>query len=328
MVFFMEFKMELNDKTIVVLGLSFVLMASVITMVIFNSLLIFFDVLIIGTVAIVVPFSIFQFIDYRKLKNCEDAFPNFLRDLAEAKRSGLSLVQSIENCARSDYGELTQHITKIRNQLSWNIPMRNVMENFRKKFLKSSIINHSTLVIMQVEEAGGKTEDIMDSLADNIENIKEAENEKKTLMSQHILSMYALFFIFFGISVALIKFLMPLVDMTNMGELGMEGMGDMASMGVVGGSPCKYCVGAGTFDCMPCEIFFSTCSVMSFGSFDSAGCYYKSLFFIMIIIQGIFSGLVAGQIGAESLAVGARHSMIMTISGIVMFTISNFIGII
>ena len=35
----------------------------------------------------------------------------------------------------------------------------------------------------------------------------------------------------------------------------------------------------------------------------------------MVVIQGIFAGLVAGQIGENSIVAGLKHSLIMTLSG-------------
>ena len=44
-------------------------------------------------------------------------------------------------------------------------------------------------------------------------------------------------------------------------------------------------------------------------------CYYNALFVLMAVVQGIFSGLVAGQIGEGSVSAGVKHSIIMTIAG-------------
>jgi flagellar protein FlaJ len=237
-------------------------------------------------------------------------------------------VQGIQTCSKSDYGALTPEIVKIRNQLSWNIPMRTVLDHFRNRYIKSNIINYSTLIIEQMEESGGRTEDIMDSLADNIENIKETEAEKNVLMNQHIVSMYAIFFIFFGISIALIMFLMPLMSMGNDQTLTSNSMEGMDMLGIIGGNPCQQCAeGTGT-DCLSCSIFFGVCENFNFGANSSPGCYYKALFFLMIIIQGIFSGLVAGQIGSDSIVAGIKHSLIMTVSGFIMFLVVSTLGLI
>ena len=321
--------MEFDEKNGILIGLSAIMAISTLSLIITSNLVVFIAILIMGVSAIVVSFSLIQFAEYARLKNCENEFPNFLRDLAEAKRSGMSLVQSLQTCARSDYGALSPEIERIKNQLSWNIPMKTVFENFRKRFSKSSIINHSVLIIVQMEETGGKTEDIVDSLADNIENIKETQAEKKVLMSQHIISMYAIFFIFFGISVALIKFLMPFVDVQSESMAGAGGLGDIGGMiGFSGGAPCKICYNVMVPECFSCHVYFGLCSIFNFGEATSAGCYFKSVFFMMIIIQGIFSGLVAGQIGSDSLIVGIKHSMIMATSGFVLFLIASFAGLV
>lgn len=315
--------MEMDKKRILLITVTVFLSAMLVSVILFQELVIFLNVLIMGVIVIVLPFSIYQFIEFKRIKNCEDEFPNFLRDLAEAKRSGLSLIQAIRSCSKSDYGALTQEIVRLNNKLTWNIQLKDVLKEFGEKFKKSSIISHTILIISQMEESGGKTEDIMDSLADNIESIREVQMEKRTLMNQHVMSMYAIFFIFFGISVALIKFLIPLMEVQE--EMGGIGIG---SLGTFGGSPCQVCIGVNSGECITCNIFFTTCSIFNFGSNSSPKCYYKSLYFFMIIIQGIFSGLVAGQISSDSIIAGVKHSLIMTVSGFVLFLSVSSIGII
>jgi len=48
----------------------------------------------------------------------------------------------------------------------------------------------------------------------------------------------------------------------------------------------------------------------------------------MILIQGFFSGLIAGQIGSDSIAVGIKHSLIMLLSGFIIFILLIKTGII
>ncbi len=281
----------------------------------------FFAFLIIAMAVAVIPYSLYKFFEFTLLKNCENEFPNFLRDLAEAKRSGLTMLQALKTCSKSDYGMLTKYIRKMANQLSWNIPFREVLENFRKTFRHSKIINYSVMVISEVEQMGGKIEDILDSLANNIESIKETYEEKKSLMHQHIMTMYAIFFVFLGISVTLIKFLVPLLQAQNQ-------IGYMNLLGNFGSSPCNVCLGSSEPACITCNLFFGICNAFSFGDPSSPKCYYKSLFFLMVVIQGIFSGLIAGQISSDSIIGGVKHSLLMAGSGFAIFVLISFIGVI
>lgn len=312
--------MEVNEKNILLVSISVFIAILFISSFVYREIALFINLLIVGIMVIILPYSIYKFIAFKNLKNCEDEFPNFLRDLAAAKRSGLSLIQAIKSCSSSNYGMLTKEIVRLNNQLTWNIPLKKALKSFRERLKQSSIISHSIIAISQIEESGGKTEDIMDSLADNVEGIKETEAEKKALMSQHITAMYAIFFIFLGIAIALISFLLQFAELPTESEFG---------AGIIfGGSPCKSCINATNINCLSCNIFFNICSAFDFGRSDSPKCYYKSLFFMMIIIQGIFSGLIAGQIGSESVVAGVKHSLIMAVSGFIIFLTASSIGFI
>ena len=313
---------ELNEKNVVIISaVAFLVLVIIALFFIYNPPM-FFALIILGLIVAVLPYTIYKFFEVRLIKNCENEFPNFLRDLAEAKRTGLSLIQAVQACANSDYGVLTKYIKRMVNQISWNIPFKEVLKNFRNRFKNSKIISYSVMVISEMEEIGGKIEDILDSLADNIENIKETYEEKRALMQQHVMTMYAIFFIFLGISITLIKFLMMFIQ--NQAELG--GLSFLG--GGVGGNPCGICVGSPISGCISCNIFFGICQLFNFGAIESAACYYKAMFFVMIIIQGIFSGLIAGQIASDSIVAGVKHSLVMTISGFIIFILASMIGVI
>jgi hypothetical protein len=75
--------------------------------------------------------------------------------------------------------------------------------------------------------------------------------------------------------------------------------------------PCQTCSSNPSINCINCYVFSVVCQMFSINK----SCYYYALFLLMAIIQGIFSGLVAGQIGEGSVTAGLKHSSIMTLSG-------------
>jgi flagellar protein FlaJ len=75
--------------------------------------------------------------------------------------------------------------------------------------------------------------------------------------------------------------------------------------------PCEGCGNNPGIYCVNCSIFSVVCRMFDI----QKSCYYYALFILMAIVQGIFSGLVAGQIGEGSVTAGLKHSLIMTISG-------------
>ncbi len=289
----------------------------------FTGLAMTFNIIILGMLIIGVPYFIYQFLQFKKIKAYEDQFPSFLRDLSGSLYAGLSLIQAITSSSKSNYGALTKEVQKINNQISWNIPMETVLANFSKRMGKSEVISRSLMVISQAQKSGGNMESIMGSLADNIEKIKEVDNEKKTLLGQQVTMMYAIFFIFIGISITLIMFLVPLLQsnaVTQIGAIGGLGSGDV--------NPCMVCVDNPDPGCFSCAIISYIAETFSFGGVDDPQSYYKALFFLMVIIQGICSGLVAGQIGSDSVVGGIKHSLIMVVSGFVIFLTVTGLGFI
>lgn len=285
-----------------------------------GSTVLIVNTLFLGMLILVVPYSVYKFVRLKKIKAYESEFPNFLRDIAESQRAGLSLIQSIHAVSKSDYGALTKEIKKMNNQLSWNVPMERVLASFGERVSDSRVITRSLMIIGQANKSGGSVEDTMDSLASNIEAIKEAQQEKSVLLNQQVVMMYAIFFIFLGITIALIKFLIPLLEtQVQTGGFGVQGFNP---------NPCTACAGSPNPACAGCHTFSTIAVSFGLGEPDDISAYYKSLFLAMILIQGFFSGLIAGQIGSDSIVVGIKHSMIMLISGFIIFILVMKVGLV
>ena len=64
----------------------------------------------------------------------------------------------------------------------------------------------------------------------------------------------------------------------------------------------------------PCAMFISMCTMLD--QPEGISCYYIAMFFSLILIQGLFTGLIAGQLGEGSVVAGAKHALIMVFSAI------------
>jgi len=278
------------------------------------------NLLFLGVLVLTFPYSAYKFLRFKKIRSYEKEFPNFLRDLAEAQRAGLTFVQAIQNVAKSEYGVLTAEIRKIENQLSWNVPIESVLKKFAERMSDSKIIVRSVMIIDQSNKSGGNIEETMDSLAGNIESLRDVQEEKSFLLNQQVLMMYAIFFIFLGITLALIRFLVPLLQ-----TQGLTG-----ALGTLSAStnPCTLCETSTDPACFGCAAFGSVAVGFDLGSQDDPGSYYKALFLSMILVQGIFTGFIAGQISSDSIVAGLKHSLVMLFSGVSIFVIVLKLGIV
>ncbi|MFB0500843.1 MAG: type II secretion system F family protein, partial [Candidatus Bathyarchaeia archaeon] len=77
-----------------------------------------------------------------KKSSIERGIANFLRDLTEVRKTGLSPEKCVENLSNRDYGEFTKELKKMSSDLSWGIPMRKVIMDFvhRTKSWMSQIV--------------------------------------------------------------------------------------------------------------------------------------------------------------------------------------------
>ena len=113
---------------------------------------------------------------------------------------------------------------------------------------------------------------------------------------------------------------MPLLQtQTETGGFGFQGFS---------ANPCAQCISSSDAVCLGCDAFFTVSNAFDFGKPEDAAAYYKSLFFTMILVKGFFSGLIAGQIGSDSVVGGVKHSMIMVIAGFFVFMMVTRIGFI
>jgi len=118
--------------------------------------------------------------------------------------------------------------------------------------------------------------------------------------------MYGVFFMFLAISIMIIYVMVPMIE----SQAEIEG-GSEFGLGIGFSDPCE---GVGFF---PCDYFSMVCTF--FDTSAGIGCYYLALFFTVILIQGLFTGLIAGQLGENSVISGGKHAMIMVLSAIGIF---------
>lgn len=255
-----------------------------------------------GIVGSFLPYALFSYFNSRYFQALEKEFPNFLRDIAEAKKSGRSIPQAIRDAKDTDYGRLNEEIDKIANQISWGIALPEVLERFSRRMEDSDLIKRSLTIIIQSYKSGGNISETMEAISRDASKIKEAEEERSSSLYQQVVVIYAIYFMFVGIIIALSKILVPLMSLSA-----------GVSTGLLGGGATNFC----TLDLT--ESICSICPILNLGSAEEQICYYKALFFFMVLIEGTFNGLVAGQIEEGEVIAGVKHALIMLPIGFLAF---------
>jgi len=268
-----------------------------------------------------IPYFILSYMRHREISAMEDQLPNFLRDLVEETRSGMTLPKAIQMTSKIDYGKLSKEVKKMYNQLTWGVPLQDVLKMFSERVKESNLIKRSVDILIEAHKSGGDIISTMESVAMDSSLIKNAEKEKKSEMSHHTATIYLIYFLFVGVLLSLTNVLTSMMSSFTTGLSGGFGMEEIG-LGITG--PCSGTLQGVTGSI--CSFFFGPCKVFDFGV--ESECYYKSVFLYMILIQGLCSGLVAGQAGSESLSEGFKHGLIMMGIGFTIFILILKIGII
>lgn len=278
--------------------------------------------ILLGIIVGVIPYILISYFEYKLIKSIEEQLPNFMLDLSESQKTGMTLPTALKAVSKIDYGKLSLEVKKINDQISWGIPIQEVLRQFSERMKKSEMISRVVRIINEAYTSGGDITRTLESTASDIITIREAEKERKAMMFQHVMVMYAIYFIFIGIIVGLSKTLIPMLQATGEAGAGGGGLGAI----FVFQSPCIACEGSTHIFCISCRIFSVVCKMFRLG--EAASCYYRALFLLMIIVQGIFAGLVVGQIGESSIIAGFKHSIIMTVSGFAIIMILLQVGMV
>ena len=165
-------------------------------------------------VSVVPPAIVHQKIAGRKA-SMEKGISNFLRDLTETRKTGLSPEACIANLSDRDYGAFSNELKKMSSDIGWGIPMRNVIMDFVKK-TKSWMSQIVMFLLLEAVDVGGGTISMIESLARFNNMTQEIEKEKKMSVRPYMIMPY------FAAILLVATTLMTLLFTTNTIAMGGE----------------------------------------------------------------------------------------------------------
>lgn len=268
---------------------------------------VFVPVLAIALTIAWLPFWLDVFAENRRQKELESRFPDFVRNLTGAIKSGMPAAQAVIQVADTDYGALTPHVKKLSNQLEWSIPFHKAFYNFGKE-TENPVIRRAIATMIQSEQAGGNIEDVLISITDSLIQIKKIKEERKANIHAQVMQSYIIFFVFLGIMVLIQNLLIPYMSNIGGGETGLT-LSNQAASGIN----------------LEAHLDFSSPArfVQSLGAWLLS---LSGVFLLMVLIQGFFAGIVLGKLAEGDLTSGLKHSLIMMTLGFILTTLAQRIA--
>jgi flagellar protein FlaJ len=195
-------RMDMETKIIIVLVIAGV------SLFIINFLLAISDLLSLVAVGIVIAGpAFFEYNKYKNNKEIEERFPDFLRDITENIKTGMTLTQAIKSTKGTNYGALTPHVKKMITKIDWAIPFDQILINFSKN--STPLIQKTVSTILETYKGGGNITQVLEAASKTIKEINKIRKERFSSIYNQMITGYIIFFIFVGVLIILKNYLVP-----------------------------------------------------------------------------------------------------------------------
>ncbi|WP_323676467.1 type II secretion system F family protein [Halorubellus sp. PRR65] len=242
------------------------------------------DLLVQGTLFVVGTFAIVFEVHRRRLEAIESAVPDLMDRLASVNEAGMTVVQSIERVQRSELGALDPEIERVWRDIEWGADVETALKRFESR-LRTQIISRVVTLTTKAMNASGDLSTVLRIAGSQAKADRRLKQRRKQEMVTYMVVVYVSFFVFLFIIGVLSTVLIP-----NLPDTGgaLNGTGSGASAG-----------GAG---------------VGAIGGIGGGGVNteaYTLLFFHSTLLQGLLSGLIAGQLSTGDIRGGAKHAAVL-----------------
>ena len=168
------------------------------------------DYIVFGLISLFLPYGIYGYRRDQIRARVEEKFPDFLRDLAEYWKGGLSMTVAIQTLAKGEYGNLNDEVNKMSSQISWGVSFGEVLEMFTER-VTSPIVTRAVRMVDEANRAGGKISDILLAASYDAREIKALETERRQEVGSYVTVIYASFFVYLGIILVLASTFIPAI---------------------------------------------------------------------------------------------------------------------
>ncbi|MBN1280259.1 MAG: type II secretion system F family protein, partial [Candidatus Thermoplasmatota archaeon] len=156
------------------------------------------DYLVFGVLGCIGPLGFYNAFKQKKTRDIMNRLPDFLRDIANSSASGMTIYDSMRSASEGDYGELTKELKMMVSQLSWGIPINEVLVNFGER-VSHNEVKRLAITINKALEIGGNTAAVFNAAAKELDQIRLVEQQRRTEMSLYSIVIFISFFVFLAV---------------------------------------------------------------------------------------------------------------------------------
>src|SRR5438876_4838383 len=240
--------------------------------------------LVFAIMGFIGPYGFFLAKKQREIKQVERRLPDFLRDVAEAGRFGMTLADAIVVSSSGRYGKLTPEIKKMAAQITWGVPATEALRLLATR-VKTPMVERVVAIIVKSSDAGGDVADVLTMVSHDTKENQLTEDERRITMSTYIAVIYISFMVFLVT--------IWILDVTFLPKM-LEASGALATTGGVVQSPLAQ-------------------------DLPNVVASIRIAFFIAVAVHGLGDGILAGVLDTGRIPNGLRHSFVLLVIALAAF---------
>ena len=248
----------------------------------------FLNFLVLGIVGFTGPYGFYTARKQRNIKQIERRLPDFLRDVAEAGRFGMTLAEAIVVASSGRYGKLTPEIKKMAAQINWGVPATEALHLFAQR-VSTPMVNRVVSIIVKSSDAGGDVADVLAMVSHDAKETQLTQEERRIAMSTYIAVIYISFFVFLVTIWILNVTFLPKIKESSTALATQTATSGQSIPGILPENIGEVILGI------------------------------QIAFFVATIVHAVGDGILAGVLDNGRVANGLRHSSVMLVIALVSF---------
>ncbi len=237
------------------------------------------DFAVLGMLALMAPYGFAMSAKLRRISKIEERLPDFLRDVAEAGRFGMTLPDAIIVASGGRYGLLTDEIKKMASQLEWGVPVATALKLFEER-VPTPLVQRVVSIVTRANEAGGNVADVLTMVAHDTREAQIAAQSRQISMLTYVTVIYISFFVFLVTIYIMAAVFLPQMITAGQG-ISSSSLGSGGAISLA-------------FNLVP-ELFLA--------------------FMVAVIVHAVGDGIMAGVLYKGSISEGLQHATIMLAVG-------------
>jgi len=186
----------------------------------------------IALIVAIFPPALLDYMGARWKMSADKNIPEFLRELAEAGRTGVTLTRAIDLASKRKYGPLSSELSRVAIKLSWGGNLEDALNDFAER-VDTRLARRTSVLISEINRSGGEIKDVLEIVSKHAGELETIEEERRSQLRMYVAIIYVAFFVFLFIDFLLLKtFFARLASLKEIagGAGGLFQIGDIGSI--------------------------------------------------------------------------------------------------